>query len=48
MSTSNLANPAAPAAPVAPVTIDASRRDFLKSAAVAAGAFHSGHICRIS
>ena len=36
MSTSNLANPAAPA------HFEASRRDFLKSAAVAAGAFVLG------
>src|SRR6202021_413058 len=36
MSTSNLANPAAPAA------VEASVRDFLKSAAVAAGAFILG------
>ena len=36
MSTSNLANPAAP------TNFDASRRDFLKSAAVAAGAFILG------
>ena len=36
MSTSNLANPAAPPA------FDASRRDFLKSAAVVAGAFILG------